>query len=37
VSHPAATALGMTEERAEELVAFKDWLIDRLTRTAAPE
>lgn len=35
--HPAAAALGMTGERAAELVAFRDWLIDRLTRVAAPE
>lgn len=34
---PAATALGMTEEHREELVAFRDWLIDRLTQAAAPE
>jgi len=33
----AATALGMSSDRAAELVAFKDWLIDRLTRAAAPE
>ena len=34
---PAATALGMSEERAADLVAFRDWLIDRLTQAAAPE
>jgi len=33
----AASALGMSSERAAELVAFRDWLIDRLTRAAAPE
>lgn len=34
---PAAKALGMSGERASDLVAFRDWLIDRLTRSAAPE
>jgi hypothetical protein len=34
---PAAKALGMSGEQASDLVAFRDWLIDRLTRSAAPE
>lgn len=34
---PAARALGMSEERASELIAFKGGLIDRLTRAANPE
>jgi hypothetical protein len=34
---PAAKALGMSGERALELVTFRDWLIDRLTRAATPE
>lgn len=33
---PAATALGLSAEYAEQLSSFRDWLIDRLTRSAGP-
>jgi hypothetical protein len=34
---PAANALGTEDARVEELVCFRQWLIDRLTTLAAPE
>jgi hypothetical protein len=34
---PAAKALGLSGQQAKELVTFKQWLTDRLTRAAAPE
>lgn len=34
---PAAKALGMSAGSSEELISFRDWLIDRLTRSAGPE
>jgi hypothetical protein len=34
---PAATALGLSHSRVEEIVSFRQWLIDRLTSLAAPE
>jgi hypothetical protein len=34
---PAAKALGLSDSRVEELVSFRQWLIDRLTSLAAPE
>lgn len=34
---PAATALGAEDARVEDLVSFRQWLIDRLTTLAAPE
>lgn len=34
---PAAKALGLDDQRAEELASFRQWLIDRLTTLAAPE
>lgn len=33
----AAKALGLSDSRLEELVSFRQWLIDRLTSLAAPE
>lgn len=33
---PAATALGLSTEYGEQLSSFRDWLIDRLTRSAGP-
>ena len=34
---PALKALGWSAARTEELLAFRQWLIDRLTASAAPE
>lgn len=34
---PAAKALGAEDAEVEELVSFRQWLIDRLTTLAAPE
>jgi hypothetical protein len=34
---PAGKALGWDLGRAEELLSFRQWLIDRLTASAAPE
>ena len=34
---PALKALGWSAAGMEELLAFRDWLIDRLTAAAAPE
>lgn len=34
---PAAKALGLSDAQVEELVSFRQWLIDRLTSAAAPE
>jgi hypothetical protein len=34
---PAVKALGWSDVRAEELLRFRQWLIDRLTASAAPE
>ena len=34
---PALKALGGNDAKVEELLAFRRWLIDRLTATAAPE
>jgi hypothetical protein len=36
-TRPAAQALGLSESQAKELEAFRHWLIDRITRVAAPE
>jgi hypothetical protein len=34
---PAVKALGWDAHQAEELLSFRQWLIDRLTKSAAPE
>jgi len=34
---PAASALGWNDTDARALVAFRDWLLERLTAAAAPE
>ena len=34
---PAAKALGWSATSTEELLAFRQWLIDRLTAGAAPQ
>jgi hypothetical protein len=34
---PAAKALGSSATQTEELLAFRQWLIDRLTASAVPE
>jgi hypothetical protein len=34
---PAAKALGWSSARTEELLSFRQWLIDRLAAGAAPE
>ena len=34
---PAARALGWDADRTEELLSFRQWLIDRLTASTAPE
>jgi len=34
---PGARALGLDDAQAGELVAFQEWLVDRLTRLGAPE
>jgi hypothetical protein len=34
---PAAKALGWSATQTEELLAFRQWLIDRLTAGAAPQ
>lgn len=34
---PAARAVGLSGPQTEELIAFRQWLIDRLTEGAAPE
>ena len=34
---PAARALGWSDTDTRALVAFRDWLLERLTAAAAPE
>ena len=34
---PAAQALGWSAAQTEEMLAFRQWLIDRLTASAVPE
>jgi len=36
-TRPAATALGLSDPRAEELEAFRHWLIDRITTLTVPQ